>query len=73
MAREKTNDGGPAFPGGEFYDERQVGTTAGMTLRDWFAGQALRASHFFVGDEARSAEEFYLMADAMLEARRAKS
>lgn len=30
------NDGGPAFP----RDERYLGHN-GMTLRDWFAGQAL--------------------------------
>ena len=30
------NDGGPAFP-----DSGQADYTGGMTLRDWFAGQAL--------------------------------
>lgn len=42
----KIEDGGPAFPGGEF--EPQHGGSndrepwnAGMTLRDYFAGQAL--------------------------------
>lgn len=39
------NDGGPAFPR-TFTDEDQYGvmrtaSTGGMTLREWFAGQAL--------------------------------
>lgn len=34
---DKSNDGGPAFPwGGE--------VCGGMTLRDWFAGQAIAGS-----------------------------
>ena len=40
---DKVNDGGPAFPiplaPGELYTE--TGSGCGMTLRDWFAGQAL--------------------------------
>lgn len=36
-------NGGPAFPTAEFYDEKHVGTIFGMSLRDYFAGQALVA------------------------------
>lgn len=31
----------PAFPGVEYYDEKPFTSYPGMTLRDWFAGQAL--------------------------------
>ena len=34
----KTNDGGPAFPSDGFPEE------FGMSLRDWFAGQAMRGT-----------------------------
>ncbi len=63
------DDGGPAFPQGE-----QVGMVSqvkgGMTLRDWFAGQALAylltdASHHM--DEEQVALEAYSIADYMLE------
>ena len=48
----KTKDGGPAFPstfttrtfvgkGGVQYLEKQTVSSGGMSLRDWFAGQAL--------------------------------
>jgi hypothetical protein len=75
------NDGGPAFPrpatkgsSGSIIRESQNG----MTLRDWFAGQALAgillnyttqkfgASEFTVGTAA------YQYADAMLAAREGK-
>ena len=39
-----TNDGGPAFPSKFTTDEHGTPVTAwvkGMSLRDWFAGQAL--------------------------------
>lgn len=71
-------DGGPAFPRMP-YDVRHPG----MTLRDWFAGQALDIaaaaeiaapthcgnsnSPTYKGIAARA----YLLADAMLEARKA--
>lgn len=38
------NDGGPAFPSGEVEDnfnENKHAMFTGMSLRDWFAGQAL--------------------------------
>lgn len=76
------DDGGPAFPETSYYDDRPVGSSGGMTLRDYFAGQAI------IGclDDARQpaepehlnrelwfqwvAEAAYELADAMLEARR---
>ena len=67
------NDGGPAFPSDRFGE-------AGMTLRDWFAGQALAGvgasglEHSYIwqrfSDDVPSpngiAELCYMMADAML-------
>ena len=64
------NDGGPAFPNGvsEYALDR-----AGMTLRDWFAGQALPGlvAHGWYDPEkaARLALDY---ADAMLAAREAR-
>ena len=63
-------DGGLAFPdparaGGHCMD-------TGMTLRDWFAGQALAwagSVEWFSHDPKHVAERAYRMADAMLEAR----
>jgi hypothetical protein len=65
-----TNDGGPAFP--------VIYVSEGMTLRDYFAGQALAGmlinyttQKFGVGEQtcAKGAYEF---ADAMLAAREGK-
>ncbi len=65
-----TNDGGPAFP--------VMYVSEGMTLRDYFAGQALAGmlinyttQKFGVGEQtcAKGAYEF---ADAMLAAREGK-
>lgn len=65
------NDGGPAFPVPS--DGRAEGDP-GMSLRDWFAGQAM--DRFKFGGYARSevesvraAEAAYRIADAMLAAR----
>lgn len=72
------NTGGPVFPipGLEAYEEFK-----GMTLRDWFAGQALQGMlgdsktlsaliqvHGMEGDGTRAsiAEISYLLADAMI-------
>lgn len=68
------NDGGPAFPrtgegfGNPRYDE------PGMSLRDWFAGQALAAYISHLGAQSlhascytdECASEAYAFADAML-------
>lgn len=69
------NNGGPAFP--VTLDHRGCVGAYGMSLRDWFAGQAL--SNLAVtymadcrnqGDAAFAlAKECYTVADAMLEAR----
>jgi hypothetical protein len=66
-------DGGPAFP---YVYEMEGPPTAiwhGMTLRDWFAAQAIRARW---GDGTamtpeQAAEMAYQLADAMLTAREA--
>jgi hypothetical protein len=72
------NDGGPAFPSvGEGFGNPSY-SAPGMTLRDWFAGQALAGmlinyttQKFGVGEQtcAKGAYEF---ADAMLAAREGK-
>ena len=72
----KTNDGGPAFPipahiiGPHEYKDAM----SGMTLRDWFAGQAIVAcldldqqAKEYVKEEWEAwAASAYAMADAML-------
>lgn len=68
------DDGGPAFPVGEL----GVNGHYGMSLRDWFAGQALvgifayRAQHDVGLVPREVAEDAYETADAMLEARKPK-
>ena len=67
----KIDDGGPAFPFGPFGDpERDAGQAGpGMTLRDWFAGQALEGVLAFTGvpiGEKVTAADAYAIADAML-------
>jgi len=82
------NDGGPAFPhmadlvssdGKGGINTRQI-TSGGMSLRDWFAGQAMQGYLAAGNDwswrdspiEKSVAEESYLLADAMLAARERK-
>lgn len=75
------DDGGPAFPRplghgvtGQVNSEAQDG----MTLRDWFAGEALMGMHardtFDVGQDTpeKRAKLAYLDADAMLNERKRK-
>lgn len=69
------DDGGPAFP--IQHDDRPGAYEAhpGMSLRDWFAGQALAgvlADHTLRGTAKSFAEKAYELADAML-AERAKA
>lgn len=79
---DKIEDGGPAFPTGPntqpgFYQHH------GMTLRDWFAGQALAGWLASFGETDRhpvekgtqdiTAANAYAMADAMLAARKVQS
>lgn len=73
----KINDGGPAFP--EFGERGKACGGEGMTLRDYFAAQALAgwlasfapdAMHpAGRGKEGDVAEMSYALADAMLRAR----
>jgi hypothetical protein len=76
----KINDGGPAFPSTIQYfpDDKNANEEQGMTLRDWFAGQALAGVTSSVNDEISVgqvegiAEIAYALADAMLKAREVK-
>ena len=66
----KTDDGGPAFP---LLDQRYM--AQGMTLRDWFAGQALMSmlsQPDNISDKTFkvAADLSYRFADAMLDARK---
>lgn len=76
------NDGGPAFPAHEQWTEwselkadyvPRTGPRGGMSLRDYFAGQALHLyderPDLTMNEIARSA---YALADAMLKAREAR-
>ena len=73
---DKQNDGRPAFPG-QWYDfqpttgEQVVREQwSGLSLRDWFAGQALtKASQGSNGTADDTAKRAYYIADAMLAAR----
>ena len=79
MARE---DGGPAYPTHPFgvVDRGELGAVEpqpGMSLRDWFAGQALAGfmanKHHRLDFAADSDAVFaYKIADAMLRARQAE-
>jgi len=69
------DDGGYAFP--RQIDRNDQGDTLsgyeyGMTLRDWFAGQALAGLSARSGSTSweRMAEDCYRQADAMLEAKK---
>jgi hypothetical protein len=78
MKNEQDKDGAPAFPTKrEALDPRAAGWFAqeGMTLRDWFAGQALTGTVLSpLGQGGRltyesTARDAYCYADAMLAAR----
>jgi hypothetical protein len=60
--------GGPAFPS----THPSYGREEGMTLRDWFAGQAMQGD-WAVGNAeenlSEAATRYYKMADAMLKER----
>ena len=72
----KPNDGGPAFPRhygtAHHHDHVEQLWHGGMTLRDWFSGQALAG---LLGDPKRNgtmkeyAEDAYESADVMLKVR----
>lgn len=69
------NDGGPAFPGFDWIDQEGRKNPAGMTIRDYFAGQALIGVVFApLGQGGRTtysgtATDAYAYADAMIAAR----
>lgn len=69
----RITDGGPAFPATEYFDEKPIGLYSGMTLRDWFAGQALigliSAVDIKYPKLTGYASRAYEVADAMLEQR----
>lgn len=75
-------DGGPAFPVPNYVNaqgETYESTPRGMSLRDWFAGQALAGiladpnCDPIVGDSLKElAHGAYACADAMLKAREDK-
>lgn len=70
---DQPKDGGQAFPHGDPFH----GGDTGMTLRDWFAGQALAGmmAHpepIRMADVPSVASDAYALADAMLAARNAK-
>lgn len=79
MTSERVNDGGPAFP--MYHAEGGVVNInePGMSLRDWFAGQALMGLIAYSGEAGDHALEApdkldvtdmaYEYADAMLKAR----
>lgn len=84
MSAETIKDGGHAFPPGIAVDH--AGDTYhgpyGMSLRDWFAGQALASIPDFSempsyriqpGPAKEIATTAYALADAMLKAREAQS
>lgn len=67
MTSTQPGDGGPAFPSNEKSgDGVHWQSHAGMSLRDWFAGQALIALASEPGGAAWRAGEVYALADAML-------
>ena len=79
----ETNDGGPAFPHPNctFVDPHDSGIREtvvrdhrGMSLRDWFAGQALAGNLdemiSMIDEPGAIAIMAYAIADAMIEARK---
>jgi hypothetical protein len=76
------NDGGPAFPlpfisydCGDGFTEYTTAADidhGGMSLRDYFAGQAMITMINKLGHPETAAERAYAHADAMLKAREAK-
>ena len=63
--RTDGSDGGPAFP---THESDAFAPPEGMSLRDWFAGQAL-VSRKTAGMTETVARDAYWIADAMLKAR----
>jgi hypothetical protein len=78
MEATKKDDGGPAFPHVADFGADDRSMVSGLSLRDWFAGQALSGWLASFGPEALLSEEnrpalaqfAYNLADHMLEARK---
>ena len=80
-----SDDGGPAFPQTETtYEPRWDGASemyanvrsyGGMTLRDWFAGQALYGLFSCISQAPNEviARQAYAMADAMIAERKSRN
>jgi hypothetical protein len=72
------NNGGPAFPRHaleiKLPDGSVVPKDPGMTLRDWFASQALQGllASTKTSDGLTIAKDAYILADAMLRVREVK-
>lgn len=65
-----TKDGGKAFPGGQkAAHDPHPPYYSGMSLRDYFAGQALVGMSFDYGHVDDLANDAFRIADAMIEAR----
>jgi hypothetical protein len=67
-----TETGGPAFPGFDYIDQGGKKNPEGMTMRDYFAAQAVQG---LLASEVNAplkvfAIRAYAIADAMLEARK---
>lgn len=95
MSTEKIKDGGPAFPesraskyvvsGPNGHPQPMFETVGGMSLRDWFAGEAAPAILIELYERCRrenagvenaytiAASASYELADAMLKAREVQS
>lgn len=65
------NDGGPAFPVSWQDGDGQMIATPGMSLRDYFAGQAI--GYIWAQNPRQAATLAYAVADAMLAARSAET
>lgn len=70
------DDEQPAFPTDQYWEEKRYAQTPGMSLRDYFAGQAIAGMLAQWGSPTAAiphnetcAEEAYKIADAMLRAR----
>lgn len=65
-------NGGPAFPARDFYNDDVHIHHDGMSLRDYFAAKAMQgfmSARVNFSDKSIAANAAYEMADAMLEAR----
>lgn len=68
---KQIEDGGPVFPVADTVHQHmgiQAGAT-GMSLRDWFVGQALAGRYCFGNKPEQIARDAYILADEILKAR----